>query len=102
MPPRSLLLLLLLLSVVDPVSASQILYLLLSTALIGLVPSARLRRFSYNYVALVCFRILSRSFSAVIKFHNKKHRKGRREKRTARHDSCFSKGSIPFLSPFTI
>ena len=49
---------------------SQMSYLILMTTVIGMLPSQTLRRFLYEYAALVCFRILSRSFSAVVQFHN--------------------------------
>lgn len=46
----------------------------LTNALIGLLPFERMRRALYDYVALVAFRILSRSFSAVLTFHNEQFR----------------------------
>lgn len=44
------------------------------TTAISLIPNQTLRRWLYEYVALTCFRILSRSFSAVVSFHNKQYR----------------------------
>ncbi|XP_059084094.1 glycerol-3-phosphate acyltransferase 3-like isoform X1 [Tigriopus californicus] len=51
-----------------------IFYLLFMTAAVGSIPSQYLRRRLYDYVAVTCFRILSRSFSAVVTFHNKHYR----------------------------
>ena len=47
---------------------------MITTALIGLLPFQRLRKFLYEYAALTCFRILSRSFSVIVKFHNLENR----------------------------
>ena len=44
------------------------------TTLISLIPHYRFRRWLYEYAALTAFRILSRSFSAVVSFHNKEFR----------------------------
>lgn len=52
----------------------QLVYLFIMTALTGLVPWDPLRRKIYEWAALTCFRILSRSFSAVVSFHNKQFR----------------------------
>lgn len=52
----------------------QLTYLLVTTALIGLLPFQRLRKFLYEYAALTCFRILSRSFSVIVQFHNLENR----------------------------
>ena len=53
---------------------SQLIYLMLMTSLIPLLPWANVRRWIYNWSALTCFRILSRSLSAVITFHNRELR----------------------------
>ena len=47
---------------------------MVTTSLIPLLPWANVRRWTYNWSALTCFRILSRSLSAVITFHNRDHR----------------------------
>ena len=52
----------------------QLIYLMLMTSLIPLLPWANVRRWIYNWSALTCFRILSRSLSAVITFHNRELR----------------------------
>lgn len=41
------------------------------TAAVGSIPNQYLRRHLYDYVAVTCFRILSRSFSTVVTFHNR-------------------------------
>ena len=50
-------------------------YLVLVTALIGLIPwPLRLQRILYEYGIRVCFRIMTRTFSTVITYHNRQHR----------------------------
>ena len=49
-------------------------YLALMTTAISVIPHHKVRRFLYNLAALTCFRIIARSFSAVVQFHNKKYR----------------------------
>jgi len=51
-----------------------LLYLLLMTSLISLIPLAKLRESLYSYAALTCFRVIARSLSASINFHAKEHR----------------------------
>jgi len=51
-----------------------LLYLLFMTSVISLIPMARLRESLYSYAALTCFRVIARSLSASIKFHDKKYR----------------------------
>jgi len=52
----------------------QLSYLMLMTSIIPLLPWANVRRWFYNWSALTCFRILSRSISAVVTFHNRELR----------------------------
>ena len=56
------------------VDAPKVLYLLLSTFVIGLLPFEKLKIWVYSYVAKTAFRMLARSFSAVVEFHDKEHR----------------------------
>ena len=51
-------------------------YLMAISLVLGLIPNyfAKLKLIVYNWAALTCFRILSRSFSAVIRFHNSEFR----------------------------
>ena len=49
-------------------------YLVVMTTMISVIPYEPLRRILYEYAGLVAFRILSRSFSAVVSFHNKQFR----------------------------
>jgi glycerol-3-phosphate O-acyltransferase 3/4 len=44
------------------------------TSLIPLLPWSNARRWCYDWAARTCFRILSRSISAVITFHNRELR----------------------------
>ena len=53
---------------------TQLAYLMLMTSIIPLLPWANVRRLFYNWSALTCFRILSRSISAVVTFHNRELR----------------------------
>ena len=55
----------------------QLLYLTLVTYGVGRLPNAGLRKWMYGWAARTCFRVLSRSFSAVIHFHDTQYRKGR-------------------------
>ena len=48
--------------------------MLVGTFIVSLLPFEFLRRGVYNFVALTSFRILSRSFSAAVSFHNVQHR----------------------------
>ena len=54
--------------------AFGMLFFLTSTALIGLMADGPLKRAVYNKVSITAFRILSRSVSAVINYHNEEHR----------------------------
>jgi hypothetical protein len=49
----------------------KISYLMVMSAFLSVLPDNVVKHWLYNWVALTCFRILSRSFSGVIKFHNK-------------------------------
>ena len=46
------------------------------SVVMSLIPSmlSFIKQPIYNWAALTCFRILSRSFSGVVTFHNKQHR----------------------------
>lgn len=44
------------------------------TAAIGYVPSGKLKQWMYWHTSLMCFRILSRAISAVVKYHNSENR----------------------------
>lgn len=46
----------------------------ISTAVIGYIPDASIRRRCYSHLMVCCFRIVSRAFSAVITFHNRENR----------------------------
>jgi len=48
--------------------------LIVVTAVIGYLPPSKGKRLLNRYFTLVCYRILSRSFSAVITYHNRQHR----------------------------
>ena len=56
------------------ISLFGMIFLISSTALIGLLPDNKFKRYIYSSVSITAFRILSRSVSAVIKFHNKEYR----------------------------
>lgn len=49
-------------------------FLLTSTALIGLMEDGPLKRWIYNRTSVTAFRILSRSVSAVINYHNEQYK----------------------------
>lgn len=51
-------------------------YLMIISVVLSLIPdfAQRLKSPIYNWAALTCFRILSRSFSGVIHFHNEQFR----------------------------
>lgn len=51
-------------------------YLIVLTSFVALLPEGRIKRGAYYWSALTAFRILARSFSAVIAFHNKHLRPG--------------------------
>ncbi len=44
------------------------------TTVLGVVPNEEVRKWAYRWAARTCFRILSRSFSAVISFHDTQYR----------------------------
>jgi glycerol-3-phosphate O-acyltransferase 3/4 len=52
----------------------QLLFLTLMTGVIGAVPDPSVRKWMYSWAARSAFRILSRSFSAVISFHDTQYR----------------------------
>ena len=51
-------------------------YMMAISVVMSLIPSmlSFIKQPIYNWAALTCFRILSRSFSGVVTFHNKQHR----------------------------
>lgn len=49
-------------------------WLLLCTGIIGYIPEGRFKKWLYSHASLVCFRILARSFSAIVTYHNKENR----------------------------
>lgn len=49
-------------------------YLVIMTKLISFVPWIKLRNIFYEYAARTCFRILARSISADLNFHNRQYR----------------------------
>lgn len=49
-------------------------WLLICTSLIGYIPEGRFKKWIYSRVSLMCFRILARSFSAIVTYHNKENR----------------------------
>lgn len=49
-------------------------WLLICTTLIGYIPEGRFKRWLYACASLMCFRIMSRSFSAIVTYHNKENR----------------------------
>jgi glycerol-3-phosphate O-acyltransferase 3/4 len=49
-------------------------WLIFCTALVSLIPDGKLKRFAYYHISIMCFRVLSRGFSAVITYHNKENR----------------------------
>ncbi|PVD31071.1 hypothetical protein C0Q70_10348 [Pomacea canaliculata] len=51
-----------------------ILWLIVSTAFIGYLPPSRFKRCLNQYATLMCFRLLARSCSAVITFHNEQNK----------------------------
>ena len=57
---------------------AQLLFLTLVTFGVGRLPNLALRKWMYGWAARTCFRVLSRSFSAVIHFHDTQYRKDRR------------------------
>lgn len=48
--------------------------LVLTTAAIGLVPNGKFKRRLNEFCMLMCFRILSRSISAVVNFHGEENK----------------------------
>ncbi|GAU95244.1 hypothetical protein RvY_06892 [Ramazzottius varieornatus] len=50
------------------------LWLVVCTAFVGYLPSGEFKQRMNNYVMLMCFRILSRGFSAIIRFHDTQYR----------------------------
>ena len=52
----------------------QLTYLMVMTTLISAIPWVKLRNILYEYAARTCFRILARSFSADLHFHNVQYR----------------------------
>lgn len=54
--------------------AIGIFLLILTTAVIGLVPSGSIKRWLNDRCMLMCFRILARSISAVIYFHGEENK----------------------------
>ncbi|GFQ79881.1 glycerol-3-phosphate acyltransferase 3 [Trichonephila clavata] len=49
-------------------------WLVLCTSLIGLLSDGRFKQWLYWHVSLMCFRILARSFSSIVTYHNKENR----------------------------
>lgn len=49
-------------------------WLIIGTALMGLLPQNSIKRFLIRYMYISAFRIMARAQSAVIKFHNKEYR----------------------------
>ncbi|RWS14526.1 Glycerol-3-phosphate acyltransferase 4-like protein [Dinothrombium tinctorium] len=49
-------------------------YLIVTCAAVGMLPEGKLKRSIYRHVSITAFRILSRSVSAVINFHNTKYK----------------------------
>lgn len=49
-------------------------WLCVCTAVIGYLPDGKFKRWLNWNASLMCFRILSRAFSAIIKYHNKENR----------------------------
>ncbi|GBL92553.1 Glycerol-3-phosphate acyltransferase 3 [Araneus ventricosus] len=49
-------------------------WLILCTSIIGLLPEGRLKKWTYWQVSVMCFRILARSFSAIVTYHNKENK----------------------------
>lgn len=47
--------------------------LVVVTAVIGYLPAGKLKQILNRYFSLVCYRILSRSFSAIITYHNREN-----------------------------
>lgn len=56
------------------IASFGMIFLIGSTALIGLLPNNIIKRWIYSAISITAFRILSRSVSAVINFHNKEYR----------------------------
>ncbi|GIY43876.1 glycerol-3-phosphate acyltransferase 4 [Caerostris darwini] len=48
--------------------------LVLCTTVIGMLPEGRFKKWWYWHVSLMCFRILARSFSAIVTYHNKENK----------------------------
>lgn len=48
--------------------------LVISTAVIGYIPEGKFKKLLYWHVCLTCFRILARSFSAIVTYHNKENK----------------------------
>ncbi|CAK9291090.1 unnamed protein product, partial [Gordionus sp. m RMFG-2023] len=51
-----------------------IIWLMFSTAIIGMVPESDFKIWLYKHASLMCFRILARSLTAIVIFHNKDNR----------------------------
>lgn len=49
-------------------------FLMLSTAVVGLVPDGRLKRWFNEKCMLACYRILSRAVTAVVNFHDQENK----------------------------
>ena len=51
-------------------------YMMAISVVMSVIPSplSFIKRHIYNWASLTCFRILSRSFSGVIRFHNQEYR----------------------------
>lgn len=48
--------------------------LIVGTALIGLFPDGRMKSKANYWLTITCYRVISRAFSAVVKFHNRENR----------------------------
>ncbi|KAF5276021.1 hypothetical protein FQA39_LY00817 [Lamprigera yunnana] len=62
-------------------------YLLVSTAIIGFLPDSFMRRHLYSMAYITSFRIMVRSLSGIIIFHNKQYRPGKGGVCVANHTS---------------
>ncbi|KFM59943.1 Glycerol-3-phosphate acyltransferase 4, partial [Stegodyphus mimosarum] len=49
-------------------------WLIICTTIIGYIPEGRFKKWLYWHVSLMCFRILARSFSAIVTYHNRENR----------------------------
>ena len=82
--------------------AFGMIFLLMSTALIGLLEDGPFKRWIYNKASVTAFRILSRSVSAVINYHNEQFKPSGGGICVANHTSPFDVVNLHCDSAFAL